>query len=430
MKEKILITGASGFIGLQTTLYFLEKGIEVVALVRKNTIGVEHPNLQVVKGDMRDISSLKLALKGVLGVVHLAGAKSDENDSFEVNVTGAKNLVEAGKAEDVKFIINISTASTKIKQKGLYGETKNQADKIFLESGIPTTILKPSVVYGDLKNGVFGSIYKFTKLPFTPIFGDGECLFRPIYVGDLAHIIYLSCFNQILRGKTYDIGGPDLVSFNSLVYLIGEKILEKKALVIHIPKRAGLALATLLSYIFSKPPITKSNILGSTQSVEMDFDTYSKDFNFKPISIYEGLDLLKKKEIENREAVLMLNYVSSRSIPKISITEREIQLYNKVREASGDLPEFSNIVYKLPILVGLLDFASIFHKKGALFKKMHIASVILECSPNSFEWLVPQSKSVFKIFAFSTYLTLSFFIKAILSFPMLLFPKFIKRNVI
>ena len=128
---KVLITGAGGFIGQAVTSRLLEEGYTVAVLVRSSrSISFYHPKLEWLLGDMRDKKSLVQNTKGVDVVVHLAAAKSDERESYEINVTGAQNLLEACETNGVKRIINISTISTKLPQKGVYAETKEKADEI------------------------------------------------------------------------------------------------------------------------------------------------------------------------------------------------------------------------------------------------------------------------------------------------------------
>jgi nucleoside-diphosphate-sugar epimerase len=424
----ILITGASGFIGSYVTKYFLDKGLKIRALTKSGKYFISHANLEVVMGDMKNLDSLIEATYGVERIVHLAAAKQDEKDSFEINVSGAKNLVAACIQNNIKFIVNISTSSTKIAKRGIYGKTKNMADQILKQSKIPTVILKPSLIYGDLENAAFGSLAKFSRLPITPMFGSGECKFRPVYIEDVAKAIYVALQDIKLINKTYDLVGPDIISMNSLVKLIGSKILNKKVRIMHLSPKLGFFLAHILSLIFYKSPITESNILGSTQDVEMDYQSFARDFGFNPKTLEEGLDILKKESIFD-EAQMMLSYVASRSFPKIKITNREKRLYYQAISGEKTLRDFSSVIYRHPFILGPLEFLSKFYKNSVLSKKTYIATVILECSPSSAEWILPKVRSIPEILFHSSYLTLSFLLKVVSCLFFIPFPNFVKRNV-
>lgn len=113
---QVLVTGASGFIGKRVVQYLYDNGYTVRALVRTKSSFAANVPREVVVGNMKDFDSLVAATEGVYSVVHLAAAKSDESDSYETNVEGARHLVKACEINDVKSIINISTSSTKIEK--------------------------------------------------------------------------------------------------------------------------------------------------------------------------------------------------------------------------------------------------------------------------------------------------------------------------
>ena len=124
---------------------------------------------------MRDECSLRQAVAQVAVVVHLAAAKSDEPDSEDVNVRGAERLMKVCQAAGCDRIINISTQSAEIARKGIYARTKSAAEKIFHNSDLQVTTLRPSVVYGEEESGVFGTVLKFVRrLPVVPVLGDGD----------------------------------------------------------------------------------------------------------------------------------------------------------------------------------------------------------------------------------------------------------------
>ncbi len=144
----ILVTGAGGFLGKDIVKHLLVHGWRVRAMIRSavNLPFLGNGKLEVVYGDMRDAASLKAAMKDVCAVVHLAASKSDEKDSDDVNVEGARRIVLACREEGCKRIINISTQSVKIKQKGIYARTKREAEEVLHSSGLQVTSLRPSIV--------------------------------------------------------------------------------------------------------------------------------------------------------------------------------------------------------------------------------------------------------------------------------------------
>ena len=166
MSDLILVTGASGFIGQAVVEALLRSGHHVRTLTRSvDPSAATHPLLERATGDVRDLPSLERAMAGVRAVVHLAAMKNDEPESGEVNIGGAKNLIEACRIAGVKRIVNVSTQSAKLTKAGVYGRSTAEADRLFHASSIPTVTLRSSLVYGDASSGVFGTIVRYSALP-------------------------------------------------------------------------------------------------------------------------------------------------------------------------------------------------------------------------------------------------------------------------
>ncbi|HUI08001.1 MAG TPA: NAD-dependent epimerase/dehydratase family protein [Verrucomicrobiae bacterium] len=287
----ILVTGAGGFIGRSTVPSLLAHGYRVKAMVRRagQAPFESHPRLAVVRADMRDADSLTAALQQVTAVVHLAAAKSDEKDSEDVNVGGARRLVEACQRAGCRRLINISTLSTKIARQGAYARTKSEADRMFRESGLAVTTLLPSVVYGEELDGVFGTIVKFVQqLPVVPVLGNGQWISAPVYMGDVCDAIIACLERDVTIGRTYDLGGADPVRFSTLIDKISGALGIRRRK-IFIPFSVALAVAQVVTRLLPKPPITISNVLGSNQDVEIDIDPARRDFGFNPIDLDGGI---------------------------------------------------------------------------------------------------------------------------------------------
>jgi NADH dehydrogenase len=237
---------------------------------------------------MQDLESLRAATAGIDWVAHLAAAKSDEADSDKTNVLGAKNLVEACRANGVGFIVNVSTQSAKLQRKGTYALTKHGADEVFRNSGFPVTTLRSSLVYGGLTGGVFGALVKFAQLPVVPIMGSGTAPHWPIHVEDLNRAIELAALRPSTRGEIYEVGGADQASTNQLLDMIGQR-LGRRSIKIHVPIWLGLLMAKFFSFL-PRPPFTRSNVLGANEHVSMDVQRFFRDFEFTPRSLAQGLD--------------------------------------------------------------------------------------------------------------------------------------------
>lgn len=163
--DNILVTGATGFIGSQLVRDLAMRKHKVVALARKAS-NVEHLSrlgIEIRSGDLTNLRSLIEACKEMDIVINLAAITSlegmDYERSFLVNVVGSQNVIDACKINQVKRIIFMATQSD---NPGAYATTKREAEKIFRDSGLNVTIIKPSLVYGQEGRGCLGvgKIYK------------------------------------------------------------------------------------------------------------------------------------------------------------------------------------------------------------------------------------------------------------------------------
>jgi NADH dehydrogenase len=285
----ILVTGAGGFIGRTVVSHLLSQGHHVRAMVHTWNPFDPFPSLEILRADIRDSTALARAVSGVEAIVHLAAAKADEKDSEEINVGGARRLIDACRSAGCRRIVNISTQSTKIIRKGTYGLTKLASDELLRTSGLDVTTLLLSVVYGQSRDGVFGAILTAVeRMPVVPVFGSGKWVSAPVDVQDVAAAIDACLGNDRTIGRTYDLGGPNEVTFDELIRVVARSVGRKPPFMVHVPPRVSLLVAHLLGWLLHNPPLTVSNVLGSSQPTNIDIGPARADFGFNPVAFGAG----------------------------------------------------------------------------------------------------------------------------------------------
>ena len=191
---KLLVTGATGFLGSTLVPMLRQAGHDVRVLVRS---GVEVPEVETVKGDVRDPDSVLRALAGVEGVYHLAGLVSrdpaDARKMYELHVDGTRNLLTAAARAGLKRIVLASSSGTigvsrlrrvaseeddyPIETVGRwpYYLSKIYEEKIaidFARRGLPIVILNPSLLLGpgDARMSSTQDIFRFLmgRIPVMP----------------------------------------------------------------------------------------------------------------------------------------------------------------------------------------------------------------------------------------------------------------------
>ena len=393
---RILVTGAQGFVGRAVVSRLVSSGFEVTALSRANTRGTDE-HVRSVVGDITDAASLDAAFSGVDALVHLAARLGDEQDSYRVNVEGTQHLVDACKKSGVRHIVYISTASVKIKRKGIYASTKQAAEELLRTSGIKTTILRPSIVYGDLEHGVFASVAKSGTLPFVPVFGTGRWASRPIHVDDVARMIEIALSHGSVQGNTYDVGGPDTLSFDELIRTVSRELFARRARILHVPVSLGMVAASMLGRCMKNPPLTRSNILGSTQDIEWDAGTAFTDFGFVPRTFADGLHAIVREE-EKKDADVLSTYLYSRSGQSYRISPHMRERYARARSVNHVGP-LHPMVRKTPALLGPIDAATkLLRPHGTFQARILLISALVEADTASAQWLLPRERSVAALF--------------------------------
>jgi len=249
--------------------------------------------MEIRHGDLLDPPSLRAALESpVRTVVHCAATTSetkvDYAQSFKVNVEGTRNLLEACKNQGIDRFIMVSTQSANEQNPSTYARTKLAGDLAVKESPLAYTILKPSTIYGPGSKGLFAKMVRLLdRVPVVPILGSGSRLIRPIHVFDLCEAILNCEGSEQTVGKTYDLGGRDLVSYEDFIRSILHTRRKKRAFV-SVPLPMCRALAAAFS-LLKNPPFTRDNILGLNQNQVCSIDAARKDFGFSPRGLREGL---------------------------------------------------------------------------------------------------------------------------------------------
>lgn len=312
MKQKVLVTGSAGFIGRVVVARLLADDYRVLAMLRPGTVPpfIPHQNLRLLYADITDYASFANRVKGVEAVVHLAANKYHPKLSYEVNLKGAENLVRLGREKRIKGkrVINISSQSTKIRFRGVYGESKRLSDEILQVPELEWTTFKPSLVYGTGKETLFATIKNYVeKLPVVPMIGNGKWRLHPIDVEDLAGYISLALTNDKTIRQVYDLGDPKELTFDQLIGHIQKELGTDKP-ILHVPTILGLPAVYAVTKIIPSLPITIDNVLGSIQSTSCNPLPAIRALGLKPLTTKRGVSkyLGKKKDTRQRVAVVGL----------------------------------------------------------------------------------------------------------------------------
>ena len=295
---KVLVTGASGFLGSHLIGGLLAAGHSVRGLSRNTPKGERlHGGAEYVDGvDVGDASTLTPRMfADVDAVVHLVGIiqEAGKKQTFQrIHVEGTRNVVETAKAGgfDGRFVY-MSAIGTAADAPAEYSRTKYAAEQIVTGSGLPYTIFRPSLVMG--KDGEFvaqmADLIKHGGLPFKapvpviPVPGSGLNKFQPIYVDDLVSCVVKSLTDESTSGQTYEVGGATQVSFNDLLAGFARSMNVRKPMV-HAPVSILKIVATVMEAIMPKPPVTRDQLANLGRDNTTQSRAITDVFGVNPLS--------------------------------------------------------------------------------------------------------------------------------------------------
>ncbi len=291
----VLVTGATGFLGRRVVQELLDRHHQVRCLVHvpgRERI-FDHRSVEVHYGNVLDPASLAVALYNVEAVVHLVAIiRPTHRMSFDlVNRQGTANVVAAAKEARVREFHHVSAVGAANDPTYPYHYSKWQSEQEVVNSGLPFTIIRPSIMFGqgdEFINSLAGLVRLF---PIVPVIGSGKIRFQPMAVEDVASCIGMSVERQDLKGRTLDLGGPDRFSYNEIVSEVA-RAMGKRRLRFHVPTLPVLVAATLFQGLMQRAPITTDQIrmLGLRNVAEVG--EVERSFGFTPRPLRSNIDFV------------------------------------------------------------------------------------------------------------------------------------------
>jgi nucleoside-diphosphate-sugar epimerase len=235
---KILVTGASGFVGRAVCSELDRREHEVVALVRRP--GSEPAGTRAQIGDLTDAASLQEAVpsQNPDAVVHLAAEIASQRDARrirEVNIEGTRRLLEACAAEGSPRFVLASTVVTGEAHGELlepdkplpvetpYGESKQEAERLVRESGLDAVIVRPSHVYGAGGWYTEELVKRLRQPGRLAVVGQGDNLWDVVRVEDVASAI-ADAVESAPAGAVYHVADDEPITFYDFVALTAREL--------------------------------------------------------------------------------------------------------------------------------------------------------------------------------------------------------------
>jgi nucleoside-diphosphate-sugar epimerase len=328
---KILITGGTGFVGVNFIPALLDKGYSVRILCRnkEKAIRLLGDKCEVFIGDVTNMNSLNGCCNGIDIVYHMVAKvgnelPSEENfASFrEVNVKGVQYMINEAKRAGVKRFIFISSIAAMgvvhekvISEKSKcnpflpYQITKNEGEQIILNefhnNGFPGIVVRPTKVYGYGEHEyTYLTLAKLCKKGIFPRVGNGQNYTSNIYISDLVQGL-IELTDHGIIGETYILTSKNSISFAESAKIIAKEM-DVKIHFIYIPIWFMVLFANIIECSFllfgKKPPVTKRNVLATVTDRIYDISKAEKEIRYRPkitmeIGIKKVIQYYKDKDL-------------------------------------------------------------------------------------------------------------------------------------
>jgi len=288
----ILVTGGTGFVGTHLVRRLRAENVPVRVVVRNpgraeplRDLGVE-----LVTGDVSDKKSLESAARGAERVVHLVGIiQEGPGFSFQdVHVDGTRNVVEAAQSSGVRHFFYQSALGTRPGAKSMYHRTKWQAEEAVRASGIPFTILRPSLIYGPSDQFTIRLSEMIRIAPVIPIIGSGKSKVQPIFIDDVVSCILKAITGDAFLNEIFEVGGPDQLTYEEVTTAIADAMGVKRP-ALHMPLLFVRSMARVLETLLPKPPVTADQLIMLQEDNICSMRDIHESFGIEPIGFHDGL---------------------------------------------------------------------------------------------------------------------------------------------
>jgi nucleoside-diphosphate-sugar epimerase len=272
LKNRVLITGATGFTGGALAQKLVDQGNQVVALVRKtgNVDALKKLGVELAYGDITDRTAVLDAAKNCAIIYHIAAVyrTAGHPDSYyeDVNINGVQHIIDAARTHNVSRTVHCSTIGvhgdiddlpsnedSPFNPGDIYQRTKLAGEELFataMNEGLQGAIFRPGAIYGPGDMRLL-KMFKQIKRGFFPLFGGGNNLYHLSYIDDLTDGIILCANHPSAIGQRFILCSNEYSSMKELGAIIAQELGVKEPS--FAPPVGPLMLAAKLCETLCKP---------------------------------------------------------------------------------------------------------------------------------------------------------------------------------
>ena len=262
MTLRIAVTGAAGLVGQNLIPRLRARGFTDIVAIDKHAANTAilrrlHPDIRVIEANLATDDGWQDAVAAcdVVVVCHAQIGGLDPAAFEQNNVVATRRLIEVVERNKRTYLVHLSSSVVELEAVDCYTESKEQQERIVVQSGLAHVVLRPTLMFGWFDRKHIGWLSRFMqRVPVFPIPGSGRYLRQPLYVGDLCDII-MSCIDKRPNKAGYNISGQEKIDYIDLMREV-KSACSARAAIVSIPY--GLFWALLWTYgLFDRdPPFT------------------------------------------------------------------------------------------------------------------------------------------------------------------------------
>jgi uncharacterized protein YbjT (DUF2867 family) len=271
MQGLVTVFGGSGFIGRYVVRALAADGWRVRVATRRPfrnpelTVMGAVGQVELAQANVRMPASVERALDGAEACVNLVGALYETGPQrFQsLHAMAAGTVAKAAAARGIERLVHISALGADAESPSKYARTKAMGEAAVREAVPGAVILRPSVVFGP-EDQFFNRFAGMAAMsPVLPLIGGGHTKFQPVYAGDVGAAVAKALDLPAARGKTFELGGPGVYSFKTILEMILKETHRKRAL-LPLPFPVASLIGKggdLVALTPFPPPLTSDQVL-------------------------------------------------------------------------------------------------------------------------------------------------------------------------
>ena len=288
---KILVLGASGYVGRNLLPNLITAGHSVRCLVR-NPKKINLSNIEIIQGDAKSANDLKNVMEGVECIIYLIHSMTSSAEEFvSLDQEIATNVAESAMNAGVKRIIYLGALGKKGTSQTPHLKSRHQVAKILRNSNIPVTEFRAAVVVGNGSASFEMIKYLVNRLPLMICPKWINVRTQPIYIDDVIYYLTNSLSLPKTLDNVIDIGGPDVLSYLDMMKIVSQ-VLKLRRFFFTVPVLSPKLSSHWVNLVTPISSHLASSLIESVRSETICENNHSKDlFNYNTISFEDAVKI-------------------------------------------------------------------------------------------------------------------------------------------